>query len=167
VPLQPPHFGIPFGITLDREEPELERQAGKPVNAVAPSNGRSPSTSVVPDADFEKLSRAEKLERVSGAALDFKTRLITSTDPTSDDVPRIKAALSAAQSILTIQTRVDKSPLRQTTDNSRQHEIRARMHRQVIRLLIEKGQLPPDAMDRFVALLAEGVDSLVASRTLV
>ncbi len=41
------------------------------------------------------------------------------------------------------------------------------MHRQVIRLMIEKGQLPPDAMDRFVTLLAEGVDSLVASRMLV
>src|SRR5258706_11751452 len=126
--------------------------------------GEDQAAAPAPDPDFKALSLAEKLDRNAHDAMNHIHARLKTADPNDPDVQRLKATDSIAQNTVLHKIRVDEPSVRQREDNSRQGEVRRKIHHEVIRLMIEKGQLPPDAMDRFNALLEQGIDSGMASQ---
>jgi hypothetical protein len=59
-------------------------------------------------AAFDALPLRDKLDRAAHASLAFKMALIASTDVATASDARIKAALSAAQSVILTKARVDE-----------------------------------------------------------
>jgi hypothetical protein len=74
---------------------------------------------------FDALPLRDKLDRAAHASLAFKMALIASTDVTTATDARIKAALSAAQSILPLKARLDEVEFHaKLPDRSAEHRAR-------------------------------------------
>jgi hypothetical protein len=74
---------------------------------------------------FHALPLRDKLDKAAHASLAFKMALIASTDAATATDARIKAALSAAQSILPLKARIDETEFRaKLPDRSAEHWAR-------------------------------------------
>jgi hypothetical protein len=108
------------GATATAAEPP---QTGRPIAL----GGTAPTAADTFDAAaFDALPLRDKLDRAAHASLAFKMALIASTDVATASDARIKAALSAAQSIVLTKARVDEVGLSRAPGPDRTAEHWAR-----------------------------------------
>jgi hypothetical protein len=96
-------------------------QTGRPI-----ALGSSAAADTFDAAAFDALPLRDKLDRAAHASLAFKMALIASTDVATATDARIKAALSAAQSIVLTKARVDEVGLSRAPGPDRTAEHWAR-----------------------------------------
>jgi hypothetical protein len=106
--------------------PGVSPPAPAPAAPLPPAAPVTPREPAFDPAEFAALPLPEKLDRAAHASLAYKMRLVATTNPETDDIQKVKAALSAAQTLLQGKIRVDESALQRRTEVDRSAELLAR-----------------------------------------